>query len=71
MGLTAVAVEVLVGASAIVGTLPELAQMGGDVLVAVDGSVEAVGRRASSTDAVAGSLLTLLLLSVFERLTGR
>ncbi len=38
MGLTRVAVEVLVGTTTIVGALPELAQVGVDVLVAVGGS---------------------------------
>jgi len=71
MGLAAVAVEVLVRARAIVRALPQLAQVRVDILVAVGDVTEAVGRRASSTGAVAGPLLTLLLLSVFERLTGR
>jgi hypothetical protein len=56
MGLAAVAVEVLVGAVAVVRALPELAQMGGDILVAVSGVIEAVRGRASATGAVAGSL---------------
>jgi hypothetical protein len=57
MRLIAVAIEILVRARAVVGTLPELAQMRVDVLVAVGGSVEAVGRRASATGTVAGPLL--------------
>jgi hypothetical protein len=57
MGLAAVAVEVLVGASAIVGTLPELTQVRVDILVAVGGSAEAVGGRTRATGTVAGPLL--------------
>ncbi len=44
MGLAAVAVEVLVGASAVVGALPQLAQVRVGIGIAVTGSaVEAVG----------------------------
>lgn len=56
MGLARVAVEVLVGAVAVVGTLPELAQVRVDVLVAVGGITEAVGGGARATGAGAGSL---------------
>ncbi len=59
MGLAAVAVEILVGAVAVVRALPQLAQVGRDVLVAVGGVTEAVGGGASAAGAIAGSLWRL------------
>jgi hypothetical protein len=59
MGLAAVAVEILVGTSAVVRALPELAQMRVDILVAVGGVTEAVGGGASAAGAIAGSLWRL------------
>jgi hypothetical protein len=57
MGLAAVAIEILVGARAIVRALPQLAQVRVDILVAVGGSAEAVGGRTSAAGTVAGPLL--------------
>src|SRR5579884_3330213 len=54
MRRVAVAIEILVlRAAATQGTLPQLAQVGVDIVTAVTGPIQAIAQRAASTGAIA------------------